>query len=541
MRLLKSSKGLLMNIYESKFNEPSLDEVSDVDMYKLFNEYKAQKTIKSKFDSNIWSVTDGVKNYNMRFEPEEYPYENLLPKNDFIKYLKFFFLINYSKVSFLSLQATIRLVMFSLKSEETDKILTTTNGYLASLFFHTLPVELPAADNIDDAVENLKFNYGGQRTLSEIRSYFIFDEILNDFWKSETDEATKLFYFPLWFWWQITGVIPTRPTEILVTQRNCLTKVKNEYYITLRKSTLKGHSTNKKVVHHTIDKDYSTGTFLLPKRLAKEIEWYVDKTNVYPETELKTLLITDAHYNYLNYIKTYKNRYYTYANLKTCLYMFYENIIMERYHYEVVDEDKFINLGGNKIGVIQLGDTRHIALINLAIEGGSPWIMMALAGHNNMQIASHYYSNVSKVLECSTWKQLIQQNKELRTFAISNYKTPIFGRRGLKIQGGYCFSEKYSSGDFSDCLNVLTDEGEIGNCVNCPLFRKDSITFEMSKNLYIEKIKDSSELMFYLINKARTEKGLEDEVNKAQIKLNNDILSYRQYLLETREFENGKE
>ena len=522
-----------MNIYEAIFNEPNLAEVSEVDIYKMFNEYKSNNTIQSDFDSNTWRVYDEVRIYNMCFEPEEYPYEELLSKKDFVKYLKFFFILNYSDLAFLTIQGTIRLIMNLLKDPKNRHSMTTTNGYQASTFFHSLPVELPLVEDLDDDIENLKFDGDKKRVLSEIRSYFIFDMIIKDFWKNEADNTKKLFFFPIWFWWEITAVMPTRPTEILLTQRDCLNKKKDQYFIALKKSGIKGRG---KKVSHIIKNDYMEASFPIPERIGKEIEWYINQTKNYPETELKTLLIPDVHYEILGANKNYRNRYYTYNNLRTCLFMYYEQIIVQKYGYEVVDNDTLIQMGKNQIGTIQLGDTRHIALIDLALEGGSPWVMMTLAGHNNIQMAAHYYSNVEKVIECKTYSQFVKRNSNKQIFTVSDYKTPIFGRRGKKIDGGYCFSEKYALGSFDDCIKVLTNNGEIGNCKNCPLFRKDSITFEASKKIYTDRIDNSTEIMLYLLKRARSEKGLEDEVNKAQMKLVNEYLSYQQYLTETKEF-----
>ena len=45
----------------------------------------------------------------------------------------------------------------------------------------------------------------------------------------------------------------------------------------------------------------------------------------------------------------------------------------------------------HEINFIHIGDTRHIAMINLIAEGASPVTAMLLAGHDNITTSSHYF------------------------------------------------------------------------------------------------------------------------------------------------------
>ena len=73
---------------------------------------------------------------------------------------------------------------------------------------------------------------------------------------------------------------------------------------------------------------------------------------------------------------------YSYDCLKTTKDDFYKNV-----------------LAGKEIPVVNLGDTRHIAMMNLIISGGSPRMCMELAGHANIGISSHYYTNMAELVE----------------------------------------------------------------------------------------------------------------------------------------------
>ena len=62
----------------------------------------------------------------------------------------------------------------------------------------------------------------GQRSLAVMESYFVFDEIIKDFWKTTTNIEEKLFYFPVWLWWNLSGVLPLRPCEFVLIPRDCI-------------------------------------------------------------------------------------------------------------------------------------------------------------------------------------------------------------------------------------------------------------------------------------------------------------------------------
>ena len=57
--------------------------------------------------------------------------------------------------------------------------------------------------------------------------------------------------------------------------------------------------------------------------------------------------------------------------------------------------DEYAHMKDDEIQYIFLGDTRHLAMINILAEGGTPVLAMALAGHNNIDISMHYAANLT--------------------------------------------------------------------------------------------------------------------------------------------------
>lgn len=76
-----------------------------------------------------------------------------------------------------------------------------------------------------------------KRELCDFYSYFRFDHVLELYWNSNLSEKEWLFYFPIYLWWKLTAIIPTRPREYLLLPRDCIYRENNNYYIKMRKIT----------------------------------------------------------------------------------------------------------------------------------------------------------------------------------------------------------------------------------------------------------------------------------------------------------------
>jgi hypothetical protein len=64
---------------------------------------------------------------------------------------------------------------------------------------------------------------------------------------------------------------------------------------------------------------------------------------------------------------------YSYANLSTCIKVFYQDIIQNELRMKISDSSSYNEnptfLKHDEIEMIHLGDTRHLAMINLIISG----------------------------------------------------------------------------------------------------------------------------------------------------------------------------
>lgn len=534
---------------------PNIDNDAINEAEKIFLSYKDKGIIKTGyFTDNEWYVTDEYSNHKLDFNIGKQNYKIFEEKYcikllDFIKYLKTYIICLFGVLSFIAMQHIILGIKkivneagSSLENMSMDYTFTFWNRI--SEFFSLLPCD----ENADissllshmDIFEEISIwgNSQEQRKLSNFESYFRFNDILKRFWNEACLEE-KLFYFPIWMWWNISAILPLRPREFLLTPRKCLVQKDDKYFIRVRRDKLKGSKSNP---YYKINNDYEIFEYQITKELFEQIQWYIDNTNEFMDTDLKTLFITDTHYVKWGRCKPYKSRFFSYQNMRTCLRYFYEQIIKEKYNYKIIFDKEEINLSNeDEIEFIHLGDTRHIALINLIAEGATPMIAMILAGHDNPEMSSHYYSNISTLIECRTYRQYKKMISNNQNYAISKWEKNFDVEEFVLLEGdGRCYSPKVKNHDYSDCCKTIGPSGEIGLCETCLYYRAENKKFTDSKDLYKNRIQRECENLEEIIKKVRSGHGENEEIIQVLLRLKDESYSYQKYLLETEEMKNGK-
>ena len=537
--------------YTSIISISEIDEITENDARRTFFSYKEKGIIlDGLFDDDIWSLSDEYAHYSFDFtvNPKQYTefgVSMVMSIDDFKKYLKTFIICLMGDLSLSSLQSLIlhaKKITYSFKEDFSQLLDNETQNWAGRLsdFFNMIPTENREAQvsellNILDEAEENNRRKGGQRTLATFDSYFCFDDIIRRYWSEATNEDEKLFFFPIWLWWNASGVLPLRPREFVLTPRNCLSQVNGEYRLTVRRNRIKGSGKTK---GYNIQTDYVTKQYSIPKNLADEILWYQEKTKDCPETELNTLFVTETHYALWEHKAPYTSRFYTYANLRTCLRYFYLLIIQERYGYKVLFERSSANnLSSEKeIEYLHLGDTRHIALINLILEGATPMVAMMLAGHDTPDMSAHYFSNISSLVECRTYRQYIKTIKGSQSYRLSGPASTIKVEEYIILpDGSRCYSKYMRNNEFEDCYKASGPAGEVGLCSACTYHRAKDKPFHDSQEMYKNRIEADCQVLSRIVDKVRHEKGDPEELTSILLRLRDDSYSYQQYLYETKE------
>ena len=541
-------------VYIYDYNDP--ESVSSAK--EMFVSFQKAGIIKEycSFTDDIWNTTDERTNTSLSFVIDPFTMNRfceLLNENrdTIVTGLKVFVIFIMSKLLLHSIQTLlneIRQVIKALCFETEEALQIRFSGfivdYLSSLQNRNELLDADARiDRIIQIVEQQAVSNSSarQRSLSTFDSYLIFHQIMMDYWKQELRKEERLFYYPLYLWVKIAWVIPTRPIEFLVTKRSCLRVTGGEYYLSLRKSRLKGSGKDKT---HKIESDFEEVELHIPQEIGEEIQEYIDYTKDMFPTEIETLFVTIPHYKKIWNSDRYnrkKFRYLTYTNMCTILRWFYDDIISEHYGYKVeYDNTYYVNgLPDKTIEFIHLGDVRHISLFNI-VESGSLLSAMLLAGHNDINISSHYYTNISNIVECNilrTYRKLIHGSQEYKISeynnSLMNYKSPV-----LLPDGDYCLSNKYAENNFEDCFNACGSNGEIGWCESCPYHRSDLDLLQQSNTRFYEEdmkyknaIDKEAEMLRRAVNAVRRGKGYDEEIVHAVQRLENAESVYKKFRL----------
>lgn len=513
----------------------------------IFEEQRKKGIILSgDFSDNHWKFSDEYSHVGLHFNINEVSYKRFYKEifqiscDVFMEYLKTYVMLTMGELVLLTLQNIVndikRLVSFNPEdlfrlSEELHLVSPNrVNEFLSLLPEPHEPERVEKLMDSIGAIADIRYSEssGKQRFLASFDSYFLFNDIVNDYWKGSISEEERLFFYPLYLWWQISGVIPLRPREFILTPRNCLEKREDGYYITLRRNHLKGSD---KKISYRIEEDYFTVTYRIPDSLAAEIQRYIEFTKKYESTELKTLFVTDPHYKQWGQKKHINSRYFTYINLSCVMRYFFHDVIEKQYGLKIIYDRENTYLEDGCIHYMHLGDTRHLALINIIAEGGTPVIAMMLAGHDNMEMSSHYYSNIATLIECKTYRQYKKMLKGNVSYEISGRQTFPLGIKDFTVleDGGRCYSPNFYKGSFDDCKKIAGPEGEIGYCPLCTYYRSGKQEFFKGESLYKRKIEDDCKHLEEIVRQTRCSKGSDEDILQALIRLQSSSYSYQQY------------
>lgn len=546
MQMPNTSEAIKM--FDTMLSVQSMDTDCIRKAKDLFKEYKKSGIIiSSDFTDTKWKFSDEYSHVGIMFNVNKFIYKRYyedyfgITYEFFIEYLKTYVIFTMGYLVLKSLQNVVNDVKRLIKHNPDELYAFTEEVALTSPnrvidFFSILP-ETDNPENIErimdilDAMADIRYmNLNGRkRPLASFESYFLFNDIINDYWTSELPEDERLFFYPLYLWWQITGVVPLRPREFILTPRKCLDSMSDGWYLTLRRNQIKG---SKKKISYKIEDDYLTVQYKIPNGLAEEILKYINFTSKYESTELNTLFITDTHYHKWKQNKHSNSRYFTYINMNCVMRYFFHDIIEGRYGLKIVYDREINHLEEGRINYLYIGDTRHLALINIIAEGGTPMIAMMLAGHNNMEMSAHYYSNITSLIECRTYKQYRKVLKGNVTYEISRKdQLPLNIKDFVTLDdSGKCYSPSFQNNDFSDCKKVSGPKGEIGYCPRCAFYRKGSKKdFFKGDDIYKRRIEDDCKHLEQIVKQVRLEKGNSEDILQAILRLQNSSYTYQQY------------
>ena len=441
---------------------------------ETFEHYRSSGVIKAEcYDASDWYILDGVHSpQRIRFDFDEVAFQRVCHQKLGVT------LDEYRTAMRVALMAAMgRVVALTLGTlcREMRRLAVELDTFFDHLnpehveyyvnFLELLPGDTAWKATLITQLETEVVRVGNARAkkareLSYAESYFLFDYYLNKFWP-EASSDEKLLYFPVFFWWKVTSILPLRPTECVVTPRKCL-RIGDDgkSYLTVRRTLQKRVY---KAISYDMEKDYVKKEYPISKEIADVIAWYISETEK-EYVSAEDVLFSKRTQVRLSGAKSYRDQFY-YGNLKSCLDRFYQEILVAKYGLRVRNEAvKTMRLEKGEIDQLQLGDTRHLAMISIMASGHSRSICRELAGHLDPDISFNYYGNLKTFLH-------------LLSFEKARVETGDFGRSlplvepaSICVEDGLCTSEKTIAGDFTHCCQAVDQYGRPGTCRMCKYF-----------------------------------------------------------------------
>ena len=220
---------------------------------QTFENYKSRNVILNhNFNDNIWILSNERRNYKMDFAFSEEEFINNGEKwagcsyKCYVECIKAYLIFCLGRLELSSICAICNVLKRMMGYSENDILdIVKYINHIVS-FLKILPKSNIERDYIIEFLEDKwcergrLSKKGKQRYLSDFKSYLKFDKLLNAFWNN-ANESEKLVYFPVYLWWQVTSILPLRPTEFLLTPKDCLcTDEEGKSVLKIRRTKLKG-------------------------------------------------------------------------------------------------------------------------------------------------------------------------------------------------------------------------------------------------------------------------------------------------------------
>ena len=220
-----------------------------------------------------------------------------------------------------------------------------------------------------DLVKNIKKAENSYRELPDFQGVLIFDYIVNDYWEKIKDSEDRYRLFPVILWWKLTTVIPIRPIEFYNLKRDCVYEKNGRYYFKIER--LKAEYGRKRVISDIVT------DFELNTELYFFIYDYVEYCNGIDNCKY---LISPPTCDMIYRNKVLNTREkFTREKMNIYYKAFQKEIVEGQYDYKVVRSH---DTKEGELPYIYYGDTRHLAIMNMMLQGMNPIYIAQLAGHH---------------------------------------------------------------------------------------------------------------------------------------------------------------
>lgn len=414
-------------------NGEEFDLLTSIEISKEILEEESKKSLKSQLDfgSDIWELFIDTVGYPRKIDfniaKDIVQFNKKIDKEDFIIVIKCWVASLIHQSSPFHVQSLYRSLVEFLRISNCfdynvlDDVATLLENHNKTRKVYDLSL---SALNFIEYYRGIDKDYKYGRLLSELRESLpfvqearklpptkevqVFHKIIEDYFnRIDKENLDYLFYFPIYFWWKLTMIIPLRPCELVKIQRDCLIEENGYYYIQLPRKKQK----NKNRIQ-IIDK------IMIPHKLANDIIHYQEKLKNF--NKCTTLLHPGIKRS-----KKSKNQnltQYTTVRHKYILSLFYKNIVSGVYGLTMKFDDRGLPTTDDEVDSIYHitkpiapGDTRHFSMLNLMRQGYHPIEIARLAGHTSLYVQKNYYGHLEYWVDSTILELMEKITAEIET------------------------------------------------------------------------------------------------------------------------------
>src|SRR5699024_5334016 len=346
------------------------------------------------------------------------------------------------------------------------------------------------AEIITDICNNLQSFRKKARTLPEFEDIMIFDEVVNDYFQNYPVIET-IEFLPIMLWWLLTNVLPMRPTEFLSLKKDCLKDNEDGDYV----STY--HIQIPRIKNRTDSANTRRDYIDLDKRTYNLIKNAIEQLNMI-DSESQYLFPVELLLAFRKNKRKKKNKRINRRDFDLLKSDFYEKVVEGIY-------------GKYDLERIKSADTRHFAIINMALQGFNMLSIARMAGHEEIDSQYSYYSHADHFAQSYVYRmaQRRLENSVSRKIdkGIIGWKRYVYDKgKTLQLNDDCDFERIVGRVKFGYCTEAKSvfPDTCIEYCEYCPNFyfnpaineEKEAISWLSNTSKSLDrKIRESIELM----------------------------------------------
>lgn len=480
---------------------------------RLHEELVGEGKLEGAFESDFWMGYSGVRHFGMDFSIDPYAYQKHCGREFGISIV--------TMKNMLRCYAIYCSGAYIYQTISRDK-LNVIKGFLEGFPGKGFKLKAYGISAVEDFLAFIntpdkqirdilsriameKEAYTGQRTLSPVMNYLVIENEINALFRSNLDEASFRKWFPIYFWVNITFILPLRATEMLVTPKDCIRRTENgKAVLTIRRTRLKK---GRRTVYYDVDKDYKEFTYEIPDNaVAATIEKYIAVTSGQDRRFL--FEFSDLMVNGMLSLPAFNH----------LLAEFMEERIIGNPRYDFA---KYA-AGIAEFEKVTAGDSRPIAMANLYFQNAGEDICRQLADHVHINTSSGYYTNISETIWASS---VIRFQKKMEYE--HRYAQGMYGKGELTVAGAHsqCLSEKRFSDpeNLDDCI----EQDHLADCMGCRFYRPSDRELSVFMEGQGKRADDGAKRVIEFMNSTLRAKNQDTSMEELFLSVQTDASRYR--------------